>query len=113
MAVRTYVSARLTHKWADHCSNRDEWTDSIPVKLLQGVLLSEGKSYDEGSTVRYRVIGPKNVDQKMLKKAIRDTFSTGGCSHEYDCCGCPSTYATVKKARKGIFTAIVKTSYNY
>ena len=85
----------------------------MPIKVLGGVTLKQGNGYDEGETMRVRVIGPKNVDQKRLADAIRETLGSHGCAHEYDCCGCLSTYAQVTKVKRGIFSVLLTESFNY
>ena len=34
------------------------------------------------------------VTDDVIKRALKDTFTKAGCSHDYDCCGCRSTYVT-------------------
>lgn len=113
------VQVRLTHKYVDEWSHLDEWSNldkggqTFTVKLLGGKCVQPPKGYDDGGGYRYRVIGPKNVDQKALQRAITHTFNKWGCSHEHDCCGCLLTSARVDRVKRGIFTMLLRHSYNY
>lgn len=49
-----------------------------------------------------------------LKQAIRDTYTQAGCSHEYDCCGCRSYYASEPELVTGdLWKVIVSSSRNF
>jgi len=113
MAFTMHVSQRLTNRYVGTYKHLDQWGPNIPVKVLGGVTIKQGNDYDEGQTMRVRVIGPKNVDQKMLAGAIRETMGSHGCAHEYDCCGCSSVHARVTKVKRGIFSVLLTESFNY
>jgi hypothetical protein len=113
MATKQFIEERLTSRYVDSCSHLDQWGQSFEIKVLGDKLLDEGNGYDVGPTTRFRVIGPKGADQKVLQRTISQNMSYGGCSHEHDCCGCWSASASVTKVRKGVFSVLLSTSRNY
>lgn len=82
-------------------------------KVLGAKVLAVGNGYDEGAYVRFRVIGDKEQNQEDQRRALSRSMNSEGCHHEYDCCGCASTYASVHKVKPGIFSVKAHTSYNY
>lgn len=112
MAIKMTVQVRLTDRYVDTCSHMDSWGQRFEVKVLQPRLLPQRHDEDEGSYIM-RVIGPKNVNQKLLKQAISNSMNRHGCTHTYDCCGCLSISAAVTKMRKGVFSVHTSHSRNY
>ena len=114
MAHKQWITPRITNKYVDSYAHLDQWGNPIEVKVLGETLIETSQDFDSGDTVKFGVAVPKNVDTKLALQALRDTFNrTGGCHHEYDCCGCASYYAKIRPVKKGFFSVIVKTSYNY
>jgi hypothetical protein len=107
------ASPRLTFGYRDGWSHLDSWGDSMKFKVLGGRIIEAGNSYDEGGRVLYHVVGDKRADQATQLDALRSYFSGSSCRHEHDCCGCASTSASIKPIRPGLFTVLVRTSYNY
>lgn len=104
---------RKTHSYVDSCSSMDSWGESFRFKMLAGKQTIKPKGFDDGGTHRYRIIGSKKLSQKKQAQALHDTLSHHGCTHEYDCCGCASHYVTITRIKPGLFSASIKTSFNY
>lgn len=43
---------------------------------------------DEGTRQHIKIVFSRPVTDKEAWQAAYDMFERGGCSHEYDCCGC-------------------------
>lgn len=113
MTCFTTIESRLTHRYVDSAAHMDQWGPQVTVKVLGGRVLDTGNGYDVGPTTRFTVVAPKTADAAYVTKALRDTFSYQGCSHEYDCCGCGSSSAHIRKVKRGVFSVLLSTSRNY
>lgn len=82
-------------------------------KVLASRVWSSGNGYDEGSHSSFRVIGSKRLSQSDQRLALSASINRSSCNHDYDCCGCASTYALVRKVKRGIFSVEAQTTYNY
>lgn len=79
-------------------------------------LASFHEDHSDGNTTVLNVIakGFKGMTQQEVCRAIEDEYSSHGCAHTYDCCGCASYSARCKHTGKGAeFILIIHTSYNY
>lgn len=104
---------RNSHKYNDSYRHLDSETFVATVKLTPPRVTVEGNGYDEGeSYVQYGRI-PANVNKGALLKALKDTLSKHGCSHEYDCCGCASYRVNVRLIAPRRLMVFTKVSYNY
>lgn len=65
------------------------------------------------SISRVVAYGFKGMTAKEICRAIEDEFSSHGCSHEYDCCGCRSYTARVEHVKGSEFVLRITTSYNF
>lgn len=108
-----HAQLRLTHRYVGTYSHLDNWGDAFTFKELRGRVTEAPLGYDDGGVYMMRVIGNKRGDQQEQRQALRDYYTREGCSHDYDCCGCASTHAQVRKTKAGIFSVRVRTSYNY
>ena len=113
MAQLVTLEHRVTHTYVDKYAHLDQWGESFTFKALEPKLIATGDGYDHGPVHVQRFIGSKSADQKSQIKALYDNLSYSGCSHEYDCCGCASVHASIRKVRRGVFTALLRTSFNY
>lgn len=113
MAFKFTASVRLTHTYIDQFDHLDQWGEDFDFKGLGARVLETGNGYDEGSTRRYRVIGSKTKSQDDQVSALSSFFGHSGCTHEYDCCGCESVHASVRKVRPGIFSVLTQSYFNY
>lgn len=86
------LSLRLTHKYRDGWSEPDRWLDLGPVRVIHGRQHYESEDGDFRS--RLFLDAPAGFRPEVIRRAIASTFSHSDCRHEYDCCGCISTYAT-------------------
>ena len=82
-------------------------------KVLGDRVWSLGNGYDEGRSSSFRVIGSKRLSQDDQRQTLSDHITYSRCIHDYDCCGCASTYALVRKVKPGIFAVQARTTYNY
>lgn len=103
MSTQLIASARRTYKYRDGWSHMDEWGKPLKFKILGGRITRLAEQYDEVDTYVFRAIGDKRGDQAEQAQALRDTYSGSGCRHDYDCCGCVTRYATVRRLRPGVF----------
>lgn len=113
MASNIIATIRMTRHYVDSCSHLDKWGREYRFKMLQGRQIRPPDGYDDGGSCLVRVIGSKTLNQDAQANALRDTLGYGGCAHEHDCCGCKSVHAQVTKVKRGIFSVLLRTSYNY
>jgi len=104
---------RLTHRYADGWRHLDDEEFTGTVKVLGITHETEDGGYDDGGTARFRVVAPSALKGADLSQSIRQTLSGSGCRHEYDCCGCASTRASVKRVSPREYAVKVSISYNY
>ena len=113
MAINIWARLRLTHRYIDDYSHMDKWGKHFGFKVLGGKVIEQGNGYDYLGAIKHRIIGSKTLDQDAQAQALRDYFSHHGCSHEWDCCGCTSQTARVRRIKPGIFSMLISTSRNY
>ena len=113
MAHIIHAAPRITYDYDDGWSDEDQWGDPIAFKVLAGRMTEEPTSYDDGGTYLARVVGHKRMDKDLQAHALRSHFSGSSCRHEHDCCGCPSTHASVRHVGRGEFSVRIRISYNY
>ena len=87
--------------------------DYYRFKALASRVFEPGNGYDEGQKASFRVIGSKRLSQDDQRQTLSEHLNYSRCSHDYDCCGCASTYARVRKVKPGIFAVQARTTYNY
>lgn len=81
--------------------------------LLKQTVL-ETDYFDGSKTVLYRVVAPRDINPRIVRRCLSDTFTRGGCGHDYDCCGCffSSAYP-IKQISKREWLVWEHISYNY
>ncbi len=99
------VEKRNTSRYIDAYSHLDEWgPEFITIKVLAARRkpIDEDSWEGEGETTGKVVVmsNPYNLNRDEIRNMLYSHFSQSGCNHEYDCCGCMSTYASVYKLRK-------------
>ena len=104
------IYRRLTHKFSLGWSHEDEWETAAPVKILPLKLVA---STDDSDTFTQRVIAPSSHRKTDLSRAIASTLSRSGCRHEYDCCGCISFRATVRRISAREYVARIVATPNF
>jgi hypothetical protein len=100
---------RLTHKFTLGWSHEDDWDHAVSAKILPLKLVA---STDDTDTFTQRVIAPSSHRKTDLSNAIASTLSRSGCRHEYDCCGCVSFHAIVRRVSAREYVARIHTSRN-
>mgnify|MGYP003461697440 CR=1 FL=1 len=115
MAHKVHLTPRLTRKYVDQWGHLDKWDykNSFVAKELGMEVIALPEDFDEGQTVKFGVAVPKHIDPNLALQALYDRYNQSGCYHEWDCCGCPSYHAKIRPVKKGFFSVIVRTSYNY
>lgn len=105
---------RLTHRYVDAYRHLDEEQYIGEVKQL-GITrrVPPAGCYDDGGKYLFRVVAPSTLKSKDLSHALRSALSHSGCTHEYDCCGCASSHASVKRLTKREYSVRISISYNY
>ena len=86
---------RETSTYRDGWAGLDSWAHIGTAKLLQQRMTREPEGYDDGGAYLAKVIAPSS------------------CRHEHDCCGCPSTSASVKRTSAREYSVHLRVSYNY
>jgi hypothetical protein len=113
MAYELHLYERLTHKYNPGWSHLDRHEYAGTVKVLGGRTTYLAADYDEGDTWLYRVVAPRTLKGTDLTQALRDSMGGSSCQHEYDCCGCASRHASVKRINPRAYSVRVSTTYNY
>lgn len=86
------LKLKITDKYVGTCSYLDEWQHFGRIELI-GSRQNKKNEYESGSQVMLVRILPdpdKSVTTEQLEKCLHDAFTSVGCAHEYDCCGCVS-----------------------
>lgn len=108
-----HIRKRLTRRYNDDHAYLDEWQDLGRVKLLAHREVDPGNGFDDTGSYLVHAVAPAGLNPRDVRRALRDSMSYGGCSHEYDCCGCPSAYAKVRQITPRTFSILVRTGRNY
>jgi hypothetical protein len=123
---------RLTHKYKANYAHLDQWDESNPaiIKVLKGKRLTEWerqqrqredprKSYIDASDAGmsyFNVVvkSPKGLTANEVYRALVDNMNYGGCSHDFDCCGCGSGYvSTVRRTGRNEWYVEMEHTRNY
>ena len=107
------LSLRLTRCYVGTFRHLDSWRDLGEAKVTPGRMVEPGNGHDEGPTyIRWATL-PPGVDRDAACRALVDTLSRWGCSHEWDCCGCASytTHVLHRHGRRVVLQTQV--TYNY
>lgn len=113
MATIHSIALRLTNRYRDGWAYEDSWRTVGNVKLLPARCVEEPERYDEGGVYLARAIIPRDMDPKVAKQALHDSFNRSGCRHEHDCCGCASHSTTVRRVGRREFVLRTSVSFNY
>lgn len=107
------LELRLTHRYVGTWKHLDEWRDVGTAMLTPPRTVRDSEDFDDGGVyVRWATL-PRGVDRDAACRALEDTMSSHGCSHEYDCCGCAS-YSTRVLHRHGRRVVLqTRVTYNY
>ncbi len=108
--MQIHLYERLTHKYRSGWSYLDEETYIGTAKVL-----AYRKVKDDGMDGKLhitRVIAPASLGNVDLSYAIVETMSQSHCRHDFDCCGCATVSASVKKLSRRQYSVRLSTSYN-
>lgn len=98
--MRHALEVRKTRKYVGTYKHMDEWEPiGVVEELARSVVSVDDEDPCETTVVRHflSVRCDEVQPQDRIDRAIRDTFSSHGCAHEYDCCGCWSTHVSELK----------------
>jgi hypothetical protein len=115
------LEKRLTHTYVGTYSHLDKWSwiadyDELCHRQLPP---TETEEFDCCEPLRYEIYAlltnvDSDVTDKDIEDALRDTYTSHGCHHDYDCCGCRSWWADeVTKVDTKLWRVIVGSSRNY
>jgi hypothetical protein len=117
MAEKISIAPRKTHQYIGPYNHLDEWGTPIIAKRLAARRLPPDRDNDDmacGPSYVSRVISPRgHKDRKAFIRALEDEFTSWGCAHEHDCCGCANYRATGKHVRGREYLLRVDVRYNY
>ena len=108
----TWLTNGYASGW-DHL-NQHEFLTTAKATPMRQTRAPEG--YDDGGTAITFVTVPSGAgrrDSRVTTAALYHFFSGSNCRHEYDCCGCASRRADVRRHGRNTYRVAVTTSYNY
>ena len=106
-----HVYERKTFKFVDSARSRDRHDFVATVKMTPAKCVREAEEYDDGGTYIVHARAPSGAPN--LTRHLTTTLSHWGCSHEYDCCGCRLTRASVQKISARDYVIKLDHSFNY
>jgi len=93
------LELRRTNRYRDGWSRMDEW-DTVGTYVVRRrfveVLPDDADQDAEPGTllmVETRLNGEQAFTVDQVKRALEQTMSGSSCTHDWDCCGCVSSYA--------------------
>lgn len=95
----TPLEKRNTHKYVGSWQHEDDWETLGTMEVLQdNTIVTDDEDICEPwqRMILLKINEDVKVDDDTIKRALRDTFTKAGCSHEHDCCGCRSYYGHPK-----------------
>ena len=88
------LELRLTHVYADTWRNEDEWKAIGEFEVTYTERwVKKGGDIQEPMKVIHSIHVQSEASVEEISKALQETFTMTGCTHEYDCCGCRSYHA--------------------
>jgi hypothetical protein len=113
------LEIRLSHSYVGTWKHLDRWHSiGSAVEIGTEELPREEDLEDPCDPQSHRVFLKVATDDpqpaRRIKGAIIDVYTSHGCDHEYDCCGCRSFSCDEVKHEGGpIWSAVVSSSRNY
>ena len=108
--MELHLYKRLTHKYQDGWSSLDESVYIGTAKMLSRRMLKDNGI--DGRVHLTRVIAPASLGSTDLSDVISSTLSYSRCKHDFDCCGCATVSASVKKLSRRQYSVRLSTAYN-
>lgn len=110
---QVHAYARTSHRYIDEFKHLDSERFVATVRLTPRKMTAEGDGYDSGGTYVQYLRVPLGVNTKDLERALHDTMGYTGCTHDYDCCGCASSYISTKLVAPRKMMVRTSVSFNY
>lgn len=94
----TTLDRRVTRNYVGSCSSLDRWAHvgrvAVAAQYLEHYAPEDNHDMSDvpGVVMKVRVESSKGRD--AIRAALYDTFTSEGCHHEHDCCGCLSVRVT-------------------
>ena len=115
------LEIRKTHGYVGTYRDLDQWETIGTFKVLgEGPITwkdVDEEDYCYAGTRVYVVSVESDARHDDIRRALQDQYSSHGCAHEHDCCGCISTYATATKQSDRLddtqWIVIVTSTRNY
>lgn len=82
------LEVRKSFKYVTEYAYMDVFERIGRFSVLSYRVVDEGNGFDDLGHRVVRVRVDSDSDDESIRDALSDAFSTTGCSHEYDCCGC-------------------------
>jgi hypothetical protein len=101
MSSSMFLFERLTRRYVDEYRHLDSHRPMGQIRVLPRKRTEEGNGFDDlGRFVRLVEVSAKMAKtetSKTINRALKETFTHWGCSHDHDCCGCQLVTASVQK----------------
>lgn len=117
------LEIRKTHKYVGTYRHMDEWETIGTIEDMGQRVLSVDDDDPCEYTVRERIVRIRCDEvqpDERIERALRDTYTSHGCAHEYDCCGCWSHHVTdvvdqfpAHKGTTRVYAVTIASSRNY
>lgn len=116
MAQQLHLYQRLSHKWAPGWSHLEDEKFLLTAKALYGPSVEDpnGDSItDEHIQSVCIKLPPHDFKPSQIRNALYAQFSGTSCRHEYDCCGCWCSSATVEQKDHRHWSVKIRSYRNY
>lgn len=93
------LELRITHKYRDGWRGLDGWntvgTYVVRRRFVEQLPDDADQDAEPGTLlmVETRLNGTQAFTVEQVKTALENTLSGSSCTHDWDCCGCVSSYA--------------------
>lgn len=110
------LQLRKTHKYVGSYKHLDEhedigtYTQQSEIARTSPIFLDD--MTDPRTVTKFVSVVSSHLND-VIRQALEDTFSSRGCAHEHDCCGCRSYSATASKVSAHLWCVVVSSSRNY
>jgi hypothetical protein len=113
MRNRAVLEIRISHRYRQ--KQNDEHRTLGAVSVLNRRMVRPADDFDQLDTICLTVrVDAPHATHDDIAQALRDTFSGGGCSHSYDCCGCATWHAGhIRHVKRREWTLIQSGYRNY
>lgn len=121
----TSLEMRKSHKYVDSYRHLDthEYLGTVVTQQYSSVCTDPEDPCEPTRIIKLVKVQLDNRDhskplwsEQDIVQALKDTFTSAGCAHEYDCCGCWSHHVTDVMQRRlysDEYVLILSASRNY